>query len=430
MEKMSYQDAKKIRAKSFGDIMANKLAEGQGIGSSFKATLSEKSAARMKGFKEKFDPLNIAKFITGGSKLAPALLGRLTGRNSKDIKYFAGVKDKRNDTATKLEGGNGGFAANNQMIESLLEIYDLLKDSEENKKKDKERESQFAEEKLFEKERSRDRRHKELMEAITGKPYETATKVTEEDPTIFDKLFDKLYDKIIDKVLGKFAKWFLLADILTGVALPVAALMAPWLLTIYQRSKIEEDPNNPEWKDTPYAKFIRGEAKTQGAAAAQNQRNVIKEVSPQYAKDLLAASPKFTDAELVEETGKNRKELEEWVATNPKSNLKFENKQVPTTMEKESGNEQFKKESEELVNKQTSVPPAMETPTVGQKLESVQAENLNSKIQEKTAVGQTVVNNAIIKSAMESAIIDGPLLPVRNMEESYQDMIFYSTRIV
>ena len=56
MEKMSYQDAKKIRAKSFGDIMANKLAEGQGIGSSFGATLSEKSAARMRGFKEKFDP--------------------------------------------------------------------------------------------------------------------------------------------------------------------------------------------------------------------------------------------------------------------------------------------------------------------------------------------------------------------------------------
>jgi hypothetical protein len=67
---------------------------------------------------------------------------------------------------------------------------------------------------------------------------------------------------------------------------------------------------------------------------------------------------------------------------------------------------------------------------VGQKLNSVQAENLQAKIEEKTAPGKTIVNTAVTKSAMESVLIDGPLLPVRNMEESYQDMIFYSTRIV
>jgi len=67
---------------------------------------------------------------------------------------------------------------------------------------------------------------------------------------------------------------------------------------------------------------------------------------------------------------------------------------------------------------------------MGNKLNDVQAENLQAKIEEKTAPGKTIVNNAVTKSAMESVFIDGPLLPVRNMEETYQDMILYSTRVV
>jgi GH24 family phage-related lysozyme (muramidase) len=49
--------------------------------------------ARSSGIKETFDPLNIAKALTGGSNLAPAMLGRLLGRSSSDIKYFSGKKD-------------------------------------------------------------------------------------------------------------------------------------------------------------------------------------------------------------------------------------------------------------------------------------------------------------------------------------------------
>jgi chemotaxis protein histidine kinase CheA len=45
------------------------------------------------GFKEKFDPLNIAKVLTGGSNLAPAMLGRLLGRKTSDIRYFTGKKE-------------------------------------------------------------------------------------------------------------------------------------------------------------------------------------------------------------------------------------------------------------------------------------------------------------------------------------------------
>ena len=532
MEKMSYQDAKKIRAKSFGDIMANKLAEGQGIGSSFGATLSEKSAAKMKGFKEKFDPMNIAKFVTGGSKLGPALLGRLTNRDSKDIKYFAGVKDKRNDTATKLEGGNGGFAANNQMIESLLEIYDLLKDSEENKKKDKERESQFAEENTLEKERNKDRRHKELMKAITGKPYETATKVSDDvggglldgigglpmpggrkkspgfrglakalgfvglafqAKDIYDKFTGNDDDTdpteprtVMDRInqAGLAATTIPLA--LSGIANKGMKNMLGKSATYDTKSnrfKNEKGKFTSASKITKSAKLEKYLVELQKFATKASKKGWIMRIVSKITTRLglsiglkiaaflggLAATP-FTagistllsvasglllayDIYQIYDAifGPNgiEEELEKEDADLNKStksdNVKPGEMQYdemgnptgyatpePITPKKASVQESFvdsyQKESTAFAQRNT--PPAIETPTVGQKLESVQAENLNFKIQEKTAVGKTVVNNAVIKSAMESAIIDGPLLPVRNMEESYQDMIFYSTRIV
>ena len=90
---MNYYEAAKIRKKGFADLMADKLTSGQGVFSSARSALSDRSKARSLGFKEKFDPLNIAKVLTGGSNLAPAMLGKLLGRKSSDIKYFTGKKE-------------------------------------------------------------------------------------------------------------------------------------------------------------------------------------------------------------------------------------------------------------------------------------------------------------------------------------------------
>ena len=72
---MEYAEAKRIRGKSFGTMLGEN--EG-GLGESLKAAISQKTQAKMTGLKEKFDPMNIAKFMTGGSNWAPALLGKLT----------------------------------------------------------------------------------------------------------------------------------------------------------------------------------------------------------------------------------------------------------------------------------------------------------------------------------------------------------------
>lgn len=90
---MNYYEAAKIRKKGFADLMTDKLTSGQGVFSSARSALSDRSKARSLGFKEKFDPLNIAKVLTGGSNLAPAMLGRLLGRKTSDIRYFTGKKE-------------------------------------------------------------------------------------------------------------------------------------------------------------------------------------------------------------------------------------------------------------------------------------------------------------------------------------------------
>jgi chemotaxis protein histidine kinase CheA len=90
---MNYYEAAKIRKKGFADLMTDKLTSGQGVFSSARSALSDRSKARSLGLKEKFDPLNIAKVLTGGSNLAPAMLGKLLGRKPSDIKYFSGKKE-------------------------------------------------------------------------------------------------------------------------------------------------------------------------------------------------------------------------------------------------------------------------------------------------------------------------------------------------
>ena len=223
---MEYSEAKKIRGKSFGTLLAEQ--EG-GAFSSLNKTISLKSQAKMEGLKEKFDPLNIAKFVTGGSNFAPALLGKLTGRKQKTIDYFTGVKRKSQDTASRLSKvgdiltGNEGDSANKEFLSILHDIEGLLHTTREEDKLKAEEENNYAEENKLEKER----RHKELIEAITGKTYtaipKTATKVGEEESlSIFDSL-----KKLIDP------KWltFLISPTFLGFAALLAAIgISTWFL--------------------------------------------------------------------------------------------------------------------------------------------------------------------------------------------------------
>lgn len=70
---------------SMSDVAAEHLAGGGGLLGAGKAAVGLKVAQ----FKHKFDPLNMVKKITGGSRLAVALSGKLMGRSEKSIRSFA-----------------------------------------------------------------------------------------------------------------------------------------------------------------------------------------------------------------------------------------------------------------------------------------------------------------------------------------------------
>jgi hypothetical protein len=156
--RMNYAEAKKIREKSFGTLLAEQ--EG-GFGSSLKAAISQKTKAKITGIKEKFDPLNIAKKLTGGSNFAPALLGKLIGADKSRIDYFSGVKPKH---TASLESG-GSSLESPEALESLGYIYKSLKQSID----DKHQVEADAKEAKQKEEEYENTRNEELVKALTGR---------------------------------------------------------------------------------------------------------------------------------------------------------------------------------------------------------------------------------------------------------------------
>ena len=172
---MDYKKAKDLRGKSFSERMAENLISGSGIGESFKKTLSEKSKARMTGIKEKFDPLNIAKALTGGSRLGPALLGKMTGRSQQDLQYFAGDPKKQKLNQKSTTGLSGKDLE--ESTESLGRIYDLLKRDRDSKLRQRQKKQNF-EESL---EAQEELRNQELIKALTARRKKTPKEKRKEE---------------------------------------------------------------------------------------------------------------------------------------------------------------------------------------------------------------------------------------------------------
>lgn len=190
-KKMSYQQASKIRKKSLKDLITEKIIENQeGVFSSIKSSISEKSQARSLGLKEKFDPLNIAKILTGG--FGSALLGGVTGRSKEDISYFSGKKiketkqkpayinEKLNKSDVGLyssisEGNTQSMKKGDGIATILARMYNMIKAEQINSLK------RYQIEKSFKKirEKEKEKRNKELIEAIKSLGSFATVKTTE-----------------------------------------------------------------------------------------------------------------------------------------------------------------------------------------------------------------------------------------------------------
>jgi hypothetical protein len=433
---MDYQIARNIRNRSLADVIAANLVAGESYSGAFTKGISQKSVARLTRIKEKFDPLNIAKFLTGGSNLAAASLGRMLGRSQRDIQYFAGTARPigRNTTADRigaLPRGDGGST-----LGILTDIFNFLKSNHENEKNRYELLNNRREEEDLEKEK----RHKELIKSITGVGTGTINKQPKEnDGSLFGSIletirkmfesFKGLVQVMIEKsldwlmglkpfvsLLGGFAKNILSAlplKALVGTAAGPAAFAAALLgfvsFTGEKRKQIEADPFNPKFDNDAYALQLRGQAKSEKQGGEQLRRRAVRDMSASYVRELIGSN--LNDQELVQETGKTRKELQEWLTANPKGMLRPINvPALPTT---------------------PAEPPIM--PRMGpQQLESLVKENqtLNlpkapaaAPVNNLTNVSQTQKNQSMIISKLDK-------ISVRNPEETFQRMIYYSTRVV
>jgi hypothetical protein len=451
---MEYAEANRIRSKSFGTLLG---AHEGGLGSSLKAAISQKTQAKMTGMKEKFDPMNIAKFVTGGSNWAPALLGKLTGRKQSSIDYFSGVKRRGKGTAEKLGAvgsGGGDFLGILQNIESLLHT---------NRKEDKlksEEENNFAEEKALEKAR----RHKELMEALTGKPYTkevtTATKVDDQlQPSPGLGLLDLLGGASVLKDLGKILSFFaggLGLALLTGVGL--AAIL---LKLLY------DDKNADETTKGILAAGDVGEANKQMMEVVENTSDIEKrkqnlladrpsnkksllpwkdpELQQKYLTEIgfdektgLTASEKNQGFTGIDEKGKPvKKEIKSTtspaetsteVPAQSSTNAAAKTESSSTTPTPASTSTTVPS-AETSQSTATSAVPVRTDPVASKALNNAQNENLDLNVPVSKPDPSTVAVN-------QSANISkggkprGNIPLVRNNEETIQRMIYNNTRVV
>jgi hypothetical protein len=447
MATMGYQQAKEIRGKSLSDRIAGRLVEGQGVGSAIGKSISEGTKAKMTGIKEKLDPMNIAKFMTGGSKLGAALVGKMTGRSKEDMSYFTGVKDKK-DTASKISN----LESDNQSLDLLMKIYNLMSETHRADVLEKEQ-AKNKEEGI---EASKERRHKELLKALGSVGTPTAT-IIKEAPKEGNGMFGgiiELIKKTIEDVMGwilemkDFLKELFNIKSLIGLLRSVATLGlgSPLLLSIggavalgafvgwvLPAIRDYDKLQHPEqYVNVPSEMVARGEAKTSGEAGAINKRKALKTYRAPEIKEMLDAG--FTDKELQDETGYDKKYLTEWLKNNPQGVLQGvavpQKVETPKEAPKAEPTNNPPPKAKEL--EQGPKVSAVEMKPATAQLNEKVAENAEMKLPvsaESTKVAQDI-NNLNVNQKNEVGVLRGAMPSVRNMEETFQRMIMYSTRIV
>jgi len=322
--------------------MSDNLTAGRSVGSSLSGAISSKFKASATGLKEKFDPMNIAKFMTGGGKLAPAILGKLTGRSQSDINYFAGDKNKRAGytqmpTSLSTPGeGLGGSA-----VEVLNRMLAFMQSSREDDLKRKDTAKQFSEEQKVEEQRRHDQFLKILKE-YTSLGSTTLVTKKEEGGDFLSGLMDTIKSMIANVVAGvtasfnaalKAYEWIKDLKILSTLT-PYAAKLATFLagpvglaligagslaallfLAKNEKEEIEKNPSDPKYRNNSYAMYLRGETKSVAQAGEANTRKTVKSFNRPEIEGAVKSN--LPDEVLIDAYGRDKLNLQKWLSDNP-----------------------------------------------------------------------------------------------------------------
>jgi len=410
---MDYQKAQRIRGQSLSDLIAETIASGGGIGQSIKSGISQKTQAKMTGMKQTLDPMNVAKFMTGGSNLAPALLGRLTGRSKKDIQFFTG-KSKNTDTASKIKPLEKG----NEFNDVLMRIYSLMASVNDANTLRREEANQFAEENSIEKAR----RHKELMEAISGKRYTgDAKKITA------TKVAENAESSLLDDLLAAFglgsSGMTILKSLGTFLVSPLGLALVGGTLTVGLLYKLLKNDPNPE-QTTQMIQDAGSPDAAVGREIMDVTENTPENAIQRKKMNILAGRPSDKKSMVP---WKDSKLQEDYLKT-----IGWDEKTGTIKAERDTGVKSISVEGKPVSSSPAPVSKPTEatvTPPASQKLNQVQSENLNLNIPESKQDPSSVINNTSVKKYAENGK-KIPMPSVRNLEPTFQNMILYSTRVV
>lgn len=226
-------------------MMADRIASGGSIGSSIRNSISDKLKAKATGVKEKFDPLNIARAMTGGGRLAPAILGKLTGRSQSDINYFAGDKNKKGKSYTQIPTymNTPGEGLGGSAVDVLNKMLAFMVNSRASDLKKKETAKQFLEEQKVEEQRRQDE-FLELLKVYTSLGTSTVIKA-EEGENMMDK-FKKMLDDLARKfqsllnAIDPFKNPKVLASLVGLLTSPLSLTIGAIIAATYGLTKLAE----------------------------------------------------------------------------------------------------------------------------------------------------------------------------------------------
>jgi hypothetical protein len=329
MEKsLNYSRARSIRNSGLGDLISKNLMNDRGLGSSIGEAVSDKFKAKVVGIKEKFDPLNIAKKLTGN--VGATLFGKMTGRSKTDISHFTGISGSRNEDPlyTKIsDGQNQRMRKGDALADVLARLYNLTKKyhTEEVKKM----EDESIPKKLRQEEKQK--WQEEILKAIKNLSKNLKLTTTKEESEEKEKSSNLDHiSGVPGDSKGEIKKVSIMSRILqvlpeiASVLVPILAIEAIHEAVVENekiKKEIDKNPNAPGLEDNLYAMEKRGEGKNFQAVAHKNTGKAIKQLNTQTVKELIDS--KLSDDELKNETGKTRADLQEWIKLNPKSMLKI-----------------------------------------------------------------------------------------------------------
>lgn len=433
---ITYQQAKRIRKTRLSDLISDQIMYEKSVGKGIKKGISLKVRGKIKGITEKFDPLNIAKFLTFGSSLGPALLGHLLGRDVRDIQYFSGrfkpIRENR-IRSEKIKPLPRQDVVGD-LNEILSKMYKLTATTHENELRRK----QLSDNKMEEMEFERERRHQEILDALellTGKKIKrTTSRIV---PTS---------SGVGAGIVAAGAAGIAAASVASVAARAVPALTRMFLMTPLGLAVtasaallylLDKDENPEETTKQILGAVDPGSVSKAIMESAEETTPIEKKKlriladRPRNKKSYLFWRDKPLQDEYLKEIGWDEKTgTTEEERKRGIDYIDREGRNVGkpisglTNDEAQSARTEFAKDDPRL--KIVSG----EMDTKGQMLNRATTENIENKLEPKTTAPEPVVNNTNINSSSNSTTIKKNLPNVRNSESTFQRMIFESTRVV